>query len=91
MTLNKSSTSDPLVIGIHDAKADVDAVKKTIAKKGIKYSVCIDLKRDTKDGVSQRSWYRIRGIPYTILIDKKGRVAGHGALHDMLEKASGME
>lgn len=89
---NKSPSSDPLVIGIHDAKAEVDAVKKAIAEKGIRYPVCIDSKDDSKDGskdgVSQRGWYRIRGIPYTILIDKAGRVAGHGDLQELLERAS---
>jgi thiol-disulfide isomerase/thioredoxin len=91
VSLNKSSTSDPLVIGIHDANADIDVVKNSIAEKGIRYPVSIDVKPDAKEGVSLRSWYRIRGIPYTILIDKNGHVAGHGALDDMLEKATSIE
>jgi len=91
VSLNKSSTSDPLVIGIHDANADIDVVKNSIAEEGIKYPVSIDVQSDAKEGVSLRSWYRIRGIPYTILIDKNGHVAGHGALDDMLEKATSLE
>ena len=83
---NSSANSDPLVIGIHDAKADMEVVEKSIGEQGIAYPVCIDAKGDS----SLRSWYRIGGIPYTILIDKNGRVAGHGALEDMLEKAAGL-
>jgi thiol-disulfide isomerase/thioredoxin len=89
--LKKTAASDPLVIGVHDARADARAIEKAIAAEGIRYPVCIDVSRDGDDGISQRSWYGVHGIPYTLLIDKQGRVASHGALEDMLEKARGME
>jgi hypothetical protein len=90
VTRNSSATSEPIVIGIHDARADAGAVKRAIAEGGIKYPVCVDPERDGEDGVSQRSWYGIRGIPYAILIDREGLVAGHGALEDMIERAGAM-
>jgi thiol-disulfide isomerase/thioredoxin len=91
VTRNTSATSRPLVIGIHDAKADLDAVKKAIVEGGMKYPICVDSEEGGEDGGSLRSWYGIQGIPHAIVIDKEGRVAGHGALDDMLERARGME
>ena len=91
VALGSSATSRPLVIGIHDGKADVAAVEKAIAERGMKYPILIDAESEGEEGASQRSWYGIRGIPYTIVIDREGRVAAHGALRDMLERAGRME
>ena len=77
------------VIGVHTPTGSADDVKKMAKDFKLSYPICIDSKKPP--GASGfgflSSWYFISGIPHAVVVDKRGRVAGHGSLDEVLSKA----
>jgi hypothetical protein len=82
--------TDIVVIGVHAAGSEREAIDKVMKEFGIEYPVCIDVaeeggpptwgKLTTKD-------YHVFGIPHVFVIDRTGRIAGHGSLNEVHHKA----
>ncbi|MBN1419680.1 MAG: TlpA family protein disulfide reductase [Planctomycetes bacterium] len=89
-SLHKSrDRSGIAVIGVHTPTGSIDDVRKMTQTFGLSYPICIDAQKPS--GASGfgflSSWYHVRGIPHAVVVDKEGRVAGHGSLDEALRKA----
>ncbi len=74
-----SADTGVVVIGIHRPTTDLAAVRKKLAEFGAKYPVVIDLPATKPGGLGLlQDWFGVSMWPYTVLIDKGGKVAGHG-------------
>lgn len=77
-----------VVIGVHatDAKGTVEEFAK---EENLRYPILIDLPPPDPDRAFGLlfSQLRVRSIPYSFLIDQEGKIAGHGALVQVLEQA----
>jgi peroxiredoxin len=78
-----------VVIGIHpihESSAEVDEFAKT---HKLAFPVYIDQPSKGIDHLwgGLFGQYQVTSIPQCVLIDAEGRIAGHGTLHDMWEKA----
>jgi thiol-disulfide isomerase/thioredoxin len=77
------------VIGLHAAGSDLETIREFAKKFQIAYPVCIDVKQKSA-GLAfgdVSSWYGVRGIPHSVLIDANGKIAGHGMLRNMVVMA----
>lgn len=85
-----NGVADRLIIGIHTAGSDAKTVTSAAEKHELKYPIVID-SRPEQDASSWGRLYdafAVHALPYVIVIDKKGQVAAHGQLEDMLSKAA---
>jgi thiol-disulfide isomerase/thioredoxin len=89
----KDNTNDRVVIlGIHTPGSKPGAIDKAVQKHKLGYPICIDV--PPPEGV--RAWgalfdrFAVHAIPYTLVIDPQGKVAGHGPLEEMLSRAHGL-
>ncbi len=81
--------SGVVVIGVHTPTKSLEGVRKLVDEKKLSYPICIDTK---KPGGGRgygflSSWYHVHGIPYSVVVDQRGRVAGHGSLDQVLGEA----
>ena len=77
----RSAKSGIVVIGVHPPTDDLAAVRKKMADLGAKYPVLIDSPAAKPGGLGlMHDGFGISLWPYTVLINKKGLVAGHGRL-----------
>lgn len=77
------------VIGIHSSGNDPAAIQRVIEEFDLRYPICIDAPAP----VGSMAWgqlydrYAVNAIPHTVLVDRAGRVAARGPLHEVLPKA----
>ena len=80
-----------VLLGVHTAGSDEDPVKEAAAKHDLQYLICIDA-----EPTELESWgtlygrFGVTAIPTTYVIDQQGNVVAHGALQEMLAKASAL-
>jgi len=88
----KSDESGIVVIGVHRATDEPDAVAKMLAEFGADYPVVIDGPGKDADSHGRlHDWFGIEWRPFTVIIDTQGRVAGYGHLwHWILVDRKGM-
>jgi beta-lactamase regulating signal transducer with metallopeptidase domain len=68
-------------IGIHRPTDDVAAVREKLAEFGAKYPVLIDSAAKVPNGLGlMHDWFGISWWPHTALVDRDGRLGGHGRL-----------
>lgn len=82
--------TDRMIIGVHTAGSDRDAVAKAAKEKELDYPIVIDSPA-TKGELSWGSLYSkfaVRQIPLAIVVDGAGKIVAHGRLEEMLSKAS---
>jgi len=70
-----------ILIGIHPPTKDLAAVRKKLADFGAKYPVLIDAAATKPDGLGVlHDWFGNSWWPHTVLVNKRGVIAGHGQL-----------
>jgi thiol-disulfide isomerase/thioredoxin len=70
-----------VVIGVHRQTDELDAVRKKLADFAVDYPVLIDTPPEKAGGVGMlHDWFGSTWWPHTVLINKRGLVAGHGQL-----------
>ena len=68
------------VIGIHTPGSSIEAINKVIEEYDLRYPICIDQpapKRARAFGEMSNA-YTVTLLPYAYVIDKEGKIAGHG-------------
>ncbi|HEY2250566.1 MAG TPA: TlpA disulfide reductase family protein, partial [Planctomycetaceae bacterium] len=81
---------DRVLLGIHTAGTGRDEVAKAAGEKKLDYALVID--SAPADG--RRRWgelfdqFAVTQIPFTVVIDRQGKIAAYGRLEEMLSKAS---
>jgi thiol-disulfide isomerase/thioredoxin len=76
-----SAKSGIVVIGVHPPTDDVSAVRKKLEEFGADYPVLIDAPAEKPDGLGQlHDWFGTSWWPHTVLISRRGVIAGHGQL-----------
>jgi thiol-disulfide isomerase/thioredoxin len=74
------------ILGMHPAGTPAEEVEKFIRDEKLGYPTFLSTDR-SRDGNSPRIGdYPAGVLPYCILIDAQGKVAGHGSLSEVLEK-----
>jgi thiol-disulfide isomerase/thioredoxin len=83
-----SKASGIVIIGVHAAD-DKAMIEKFTEEEHLSYPILIDLPPPDPDRAFGllSSQLRVRGIPYSFLIDQEGRIAGHGPLVQVLQHA----
>jgi thiol-disulfide isomerase/thioredoxin len=77
-----------VILGIHTPGTSRDKIDKLLADFHLEYPVCIDVPSD-----NHASWgrlfdaYHVNSIPFSVLVDQDGNVAGSGNLGEMCSKA----
>lgn len=87
--LHKQRESSGIVaIGIHIAGGDSVELTRFAKDQELSYPIVIDRPTPSGRGFGQLfAELSVNAIPYTFLIDRDGRIAAHGSLHDVLPKA----
>ncbi|MEZ6191403.1 MAG: TlpA disulfide reductase family protein [Phycisphaerales bacterium] len=77
-------------IGVHNPGSEPEAIDKVMKEFGIEYPVCIDIAEEN----GPETWgrlamkdYHVFGIPHAFVIDRTGKIAGHGSLNEVYGKA----
>lgn len=78
-----------MVIGVHTPGTDPEDIRGVAERNELEYPVYVDT---VHQEVSQyfgamSAWYGIREIPQAVVVDHEGKVAAHGPLGEVLEKA----
>ncbi len=82
----KQDSEDRIIIGLHPAGSEKQAVIDAAGKHDLKYPICIDAPPEN----STPAWGNLYGkfavsmIPYAIVIGTDGKIAAHGHVDDML-------
>jgi thiol-disulfide isomerase/thioredoxin len=81
--------SDIVFIGVHASGNTKEQVQEVVRQYRLTYPIYLDTPTDSRKGGvgAMMSWFAVQGIPYAAVIDREGKVAGHGRLTDVLEKA----
>jgi thiol-disulfide isomerase/thioredoxin len=76
-----AAKSGVVVIGIHAPGSDVQTITRKMEQFGARYPVCLDLPTvEPREGFGRAfAAYGIDRLPYTIVLDREGRIAGHSA------------
>lgn len=78
-----------VVIGVHTPGSGIDRIRKIVADLDLGYPIFIDA--PAPSGAlgfgTLSSSFHVRAIPYAIVVDTQGKVAGHGTLLEMLIRA----
>jgi len=87
---NNQSASEIVFIGVHISGNTKEEIQKVVKQYDMKYPIYIDT--PPEPGVdafgTMTGWYGVRGIPYAVVIDRDGKVAGHGRLEEVLKKVN---
>jgi peroxiredoxin len=78
------------IIGIHTPASIPEDIQKALKQYGLDYPICIDTNAPAggKGFGSMSSAYGVSGIPYAFVINRKGRLVGHGwGVADVLDTA----
>jgi thiol-disulfide isomerase/thioredoxin len=77
------------IIGVHTPGSDLGDIQKLAKEKELDYPIYIDTAAgpNVEGFGAMSSWYHVRGIPYAVVVDQDGKVAGHGPLMEVLTKA----
>jgi len=80
--------SDLVIIAIHDSWIKPAELRRFIEEHGITYPVAIDSRSPEMDYFNSRTFakYKVRGIPRTFLIDRKGRIRYRGSIDALLSE-----
>lgn len=80
------------VIGIHPPGSALETIRDVMAQFEMAYPTCIDVPAPAGAVAwgSLYEAYRIYGIPHAFVVDRDGRIAGHGRLHEMIELATAL-
>jgi hypothetical protein len=87
----RAAEEGAVIIGIHPPTDDLAAVRKELADVGADYCVLVDSPATKSGGVGLlHDWFGNSWWPNTVLVDKAGRVAGHGQLlgGDIIEQVN---
>jgi thiol-disulfide isomerase/thioredoxin len=78
-----------VVIGVHAAGAESAEIEKFVKEMQLSYPMVVDLPApEGNPGFGQLfTQLGVNGIPYSYVIDREGKIAGHGHLHETLETA----
>jgi len=78
-----------VVIGVHTPGSGIDRIRKIVADLDLGYPVIVDAPAPSgASGLGKMSSsFHVRAIPYAIVVDTQGKVAGHGTLLEMLIRA----
>lgn len=90
VTMHDNRPDDLIVLGIHPPGSPQEKIDKFIKDFDLRYPIVVDV--PVAEG--EQAWgqlysrYHIYGIPHTVVLDRDGRVAGHGSLQEMLRLAA---
>ena len=79
-----------VIVGVHTPGVAREKLEKFLKMYGIEYPVCVDV------AVEKGAWgklfgaYGVNQLPFAVLVDGEGRVAGHGSLGEMMGRAGEM-
>lgn len=87
--LHQQSADEGIVaIGIHTAGGDPDEVASFAKEMKLTYPIAIDQPGEGRYTFGQFfNQVAIRAIPYSIVVDRDGKIAAHGSLREVLPKA----
>jgi thiol-disulfide isomerase/thioredoxin len=88
-TLHRQRGDSGLVaISVHAAGATKEEVEQFTKEMDLTFPVAIDVRADNRSGFGRFfNQVQVNAIPYTFLIDRDGKVAAHGRLHEVISKA----
>lgn len=84
-----SSDLGIVVIGVHPADTEPAEIGLHLRKRNLSYPVLLELPQ-ANDAVTKKSLFEqfgIRTVPYAVVIDQEGKVAGEGQLDAVLTQA----
>jgi thiol-disulfide isomerase/thioredoxin len=86
---NGPAGSGIVFIGVHVRGNTEQDVAEFAKQHHLTYPIYLDAAPDSQnDGRgAMMAWYGIPCIPYAVVIDRDGKVAGHGELSEVIEKA----
>ncbi len=83
---HQQDQEDIAIIGVHTPSRAFISIERLMKDFDMEYPICIDA--PAPPGVpafgAMSAAYRIRGIPHAFVIDREGKVAGHGELETMI-------
>ena len=81
---------DRVILGIHTAGTERDAIARVAAEKKLTYPIVIDSIANS----NERSWgdlfgkFEVKQLPLTMVVDRDGKVVAHGPLEKLLNVAA---
>ncbi|HEY2841258.1 MAG TPA: M56 family metallopeptidase [Pirellulales bacterium] len=86
----ENGLKDRVLIGVHTAGSDRDAVAKAAKEKELGYPILIDSPAKGREASFGELYEKlaVRQIPFTMVIDGSGKIVAHGRLEEMLSKAA---
>ncbi len=80
------------VLGIHTPDGTAESIGKVVALYDLRTPICIDAPPPPGGRWFGRltSQFGVRGIPHAFVIDREGKIAGHGSLDEALMIARGL-
>jgi thiol-disulfide isomerase/thioredoxin len=86
-----AAKSDISIVAVHSAGAEAKDVQPFLDERKITYPIVLDATKSDEDGFGQIfNAFHVRRMPYSILVDRDGRVIAHGSLHSLIEKITEM-
>ncbi|MBX7168469.1 MAG: TlpA family protein disulfide reductase [Pirellulales bacterium] len=77
------------VVAVHTADDDVEMISSFLTKEKLAYPVCVDAPAAKDSGGTfgeLSAALRVHGVPHTVVVDRDGRIAATGMLHEVLPK-----
>lgn len=80
-----SQESDIVVIGVHNPGSELADIEKHLKEFEMKHPIVIDTPapKGSNSGGMLSSWFGVDRLPYAVVVDQQGTVAGHGTLAEM--------
>jgi thiol-disulfide isomerase/thioredoxin len=88
--LHNAKEADLTIIGVHAPGSEFAQIEKVMAEYEMKYPTCIDVAQPGGPptwGTLMMDGYQAKGMPHAVVVDRDGKIAAHGALHQVLPKA----
>ncbi len=79
---DKRQATGVVVIGVHTAGGELEDIQAVVQQHKLNYPIYVDTRpQDGIEGFGAMSVaYGLRGIPYTVVVDREGKIAAHGPL-----------
>jgi len=85
---NERDSSGIVAIGVHTSAGEASEITEIAKQRKLTYPIVVDLPAEGHSGFGRLfKQLGVNAIPYTYLIDRDGRIAAHGSLHEVLSKA----
>ena len=91
--LHNSKENDLTIIGVHSPGSEIAQIEKVMKEYEMNNPTCIDVAQPGGPatwGTLMMEGYRAQGMPHAVLVDRDGKIAAHGALHQVLPKAQSL-